>query len=264
MNGVYDTGIPPTAHNMAHTVFSNGSEFSFQDAQEAACSIGAKPLKTIHLVNCWRSNTLLRQIVMSPALGKAVARLMRWEACGCRVAQDQLWIKPPHSGPLTFHRDTPYLDFVPKEVCTVWIPFDDTTRPNVGTLEYCRGSHRWKGGRRGSAKQFYSADYKALLRTAAREHAMENGVPNSTNDAPLEIEPVLGASGCCSFHDGNTWHGSGCNTTDQWRRGLGIHYVRGDATLSKSCGKLWAPFRAPDGGDILLSEYFPLVAEPLT
>ena len=55
---------------------------------------------------------------------------------GARVAQDQIWAKPPGASPLVFHRDSPYFDFVPDDVITVWIALDDMTCDELGPLEY--------------------------------------------------------------------------------------------------------------------------------
>lgn len=273
VNAHYDTGnAPSNATALPPDLLCDGM-LSF-DAPVPPLRPGSKPRSTIHLINAWRCSRVLHGLVTSPALGAAVVRLMSWEAYGCRVAQDQVWIKPPSSGALSFHRDTPYLDFAPKEACTVWIPFDDLSVPNVGALEYCRGSHRWRGARRGSAKQFYKPDYTALLRIAAQDESearrSHNGSSGSTSGAddavPVAVEVVktFGCGGCCSFHNGNTWHGSGPNKTGGWRRGIGIHYIRGDATFSDDCGRLWQQFRSPDGSDVLLDEFFPRVTPPVS
>jgi hypothetical protein len=62
-------------------------------------------------------------IVRSKELGRAVAELAGWEA-GARVANDQVWAKPPGAAPITFHRDSAYFDFTPSDVVTVWLALD--------------------------------------------------------------------------------------------------------------------------------------------
>ncbi|KPA80255.1 putative phytanoyl-CoA dioxygenase [Leptomonas pyrrhocoris] len=263
LNGEYETGIPPSNANALPADLPRDGRLSFDDAAPVLRP-GAKPRTTIHLINAWRCNTTIAQLVTSPQLGVVVGRLMGWEKEGCRVAQDQVWIKPPSSGPLSFHRDTPYLDFVPKQVCTFWIPFDDISVPNVGALEYCRGSHRWLDGRRGSARQFYKPDYTALLRIAAQDEERVRSRSSCSSAPPVDVEVVNthGCAGCCSFHNSNTWHGSGPNATNGWRRGIGIHYIRGDATFGEDCGKLWQQFRHADGTTVLPDVFFPRVALP--
>lgn len=238
--------------------FSNG-RFSFAwKPPKAPMDEREKAAKTIHLINVHQGVPMFRDLVLSEALAACVVALMGWEAHGCRVAQDQVWVKPPRSGPLTYHRDTPYIDFDPKEVCTAWIPLDEVQSERVGTLEYCAGSHRWATGRRGSANQFYDSDYKALLHSAAELESLGHG--NAASPSPLRIAKVFGERGCCSFHDGSTWHGSAPNVTDGWRRGIGIHFVRGDAVLAGDAGKLWRGLLDAHEGDF--NRAFPLVCAP--
>ena len=45
-----------------------------------------------------------------------VAELAGWPSGACERSG---WVKPPGGAPLTFHRDSPYLDFVPNDVVTV-------------------------------------------------------------------------------------------------------------------------------------------------
>lgn len=259
LNGRYDTGIAPGRCNPIARRFLNAAgEFSFAPHVPAPGKPREKESTTIHVVNAWRSNRALAEMVCSPSLGACVVRAMGWEAYGARVAQDQVWVKPPHSVPLSFHRDTPYLDFVPKEVCTVWVPLDDVRVEGVGTLEYCAGSHLW-AARRGSANQFYSRHYCALLLAAAAEEGEE------AEAQAQRLTPVLGEAGCCALHHGLSWHGSGGNSTNGWRRGIGIHFVRGDAVLAADAGKLWQQL-APHcvGAAELDSDIFPLTCPPLT
>lgn len=235
INKDYDTGVPPANCSKIPQTFYVDGRFSFSIARKWSASPGNR---TIHLVNIWQASSIFRNLVTSPTLGQAVVKLMKWEDYGCRVAQDQVWIKPPHSGPLSFHRDTPYIDFSPKEVCTVWIPFDRVSK-ECGTLEYCSESHKWSEGRRGSANQFYNPDYRHLLELAAASEA-EGSNPETLHSCETkEIQYALVGEGGCSFHNGNTWHGSASNCTDGWRRGIGIHFVRGDALLAEDAGRLW-------------------------
>lgn len=256
LNGKYDLETPPAKVNNPSAALAVDKNFSFATGFSSSSpkKVGKAPTarqKTIHLVNVWKSNRLLKSLVTSPPLGTAVVRLMKWESDGCRVAQDQVWIKPPFSGPLSYHRDTPYIDFDPKEVCTVWIPFDALT-PDSGTLEYCAGSHRWNSTKRGSANQFYNNNYKALLVSAAEE----SGQSVDLNSSIYSVLPELGG---CSFHDGNVWHGSDCNNSTRWRCGIGIHFVRGNATLMPNMGSLWQQLQGASNTCIPNSDSFPKI-----
>lgn len=255
LNGSYDLGISPAKMNKSASSCASGKlPFSFKNANtNLLCS---KRSTTIHLINIWQSDSLFRTLVTSPRLGSVVVKLMGWEEVGCRVAQDQVWIKPPHSGPLSYHRDTPYIDFDPKEVCTVWIPFSELSS-DCGTLEYCAGSHRWNNERRGSANQFYDSNYKAMLESAAELEKRKNCKETAKSSATLEIHRVLTPPGGCAIHNGNTWHGSDGNHTDGWRCGIGIHFVRGDATLARDMGKLWKDLQGDATDVIPREEVFP-------
>lgn len=63
-----------------------------------------------------------------------------------------------------------------------------------------------------------------------------SATPNGSS-APLMTHLVQLPAGGCTIHNGNTWHGSNCNTgttADHWRRGIGIHYVHASARF-KQC-----------------------------
>ena len=128
-----------------------------------------KPLQTIHFINSHRCAKAVRELAVDPGIGRAVCELMQWP--GCRFAEDQLWLKPAGAGALSFHRDTPYFDFVPKEVATVWLPLDDLCGEAgraLGPLEYCDGSHRWSDARRGSASAFFHKKKQTPQQTNAQ------------------------------------------------------------------------------------------------
>ena len=89
-----------------------------------------------------------------------------------------MWAKPPGAAALTFHRDSAYFDFVPSDVVTVWIALDDMD-PELGPLEYVRGSHDWSDARVGSANQFFDTkDRFALMHDAAKREGIENPEAN--------------------------------------------------------------------------------------
>ncbi|KAL7581620.1 hypothetical protein ACA910_022174 [Epithemia clementina (nom. ined.)] len=71
--------------------------------------------KVVQVINVHKANHLFRQVATSPILGQVVAQLAGWTRTdsggGTRLAQDQMWAKPPQSPPLSFHRDAPYFMF---------------------------------------------------------------------------------------------------------------------------------------------------------
>jgi phytanoyl-CoA hydroxylase len=264
--GAYDKGVaPPKPLTKIDQAFS----FSGTVSQRSS-----KRIRTQHIINIWHCDSFFCSLATSKTLGRLVAQVCGWEERGCRLAQDQVWVKPPGAGPLSFHRDTTYFDVLPKEVVTVWFTFDATDGSGemegerLGPLEYCRGSHLWSLARRGSANQFFDPDYTAMLRDAAQKeidaHASTNVDAHDTWAVEcaksLDITRVKAAAGGFSVHNGNTWHGSGPNETSVYRRGIGLHFVPGDAVFNLTdVGTLWRPYTDPSGSDQLPEEWFPWV-----
>jgi ectoine hydroxylase-related dioxygenase (phytanoyl-CoA dioxygenase family) len=174
-------------------------------------------VKVLQVINVHKADAAFRQFACSMALGKVVAELAGWKD-GARLAQDQVWAKPPGAPPLVFHRDAPYFMFEPAHVVTVWLALDDMDA-ELGPLEYVRGSHKWGHGRIGSANQFFQSNGGlALLKSAAAKEGIVDD---------LDIVSMAGLrAGGLSIHDGLTWHGSGRNQSHKRpRRGLGLHFV---------------------------------------
>jgi phytanoyl-CoA hydroxylase len=208
--GKYDRGVPPTKAPKY-----DWHKLDRNDKRRRA---------TLQIINIRHCDSAFARVVHSPELGELVAALAGWT--GARVAQDQVWAKPPGAVALTFHRDTPYFAFVPERVVTVWITFDDLAGPDatrLGPLEYYPGSHRWES-HQGIATQFFDKDHRNHLKSAAEREA---GV---TYDESRIVRVVTPAGGL-SVHDGKTWHGSANNETTQFRRGIGIHFVRPDVVF---------------------------------
>jgi hypothetical protein len=193
------------------------------------------PFKVIQIINIHKADSVFRRLACDAALGRVVAQLAGWESVGARLAQDQVWAKPPGAPPLVFHRDSPYFMFEPPDVVTVWVALDDMDRA-VGPLEYVRSSHRWGEGRVGTANQFFQADYRTLLESAAARQDVHR----------VEVVSMAGLPrGSLSIHNGRTWHGSGRNqTSDRPRRGLGLHFVPANVRFTKEASKsrLWRSF----------------------
>ena len=204
--------------------------------------------KTLQIINIWKSDSDFQDVVLCSKLGEYVANLMGWS--GARVAQDQVWAKPPMSSALVFHRDSPYFDFEPADVLTVWIALDDMDQ-EVGPLQYVYGSHKWADFRSGSANQFFSkSDNKDLLFDAA--------LKSGNDPEELIFETVGVRAGGAGVHNGRTWHGSGKNeSSTRPRRGIGIHFVPADATFKEDLdekfgkegrGGMWKKLQDKYGG----------------
>eukprot|EP01091_Cochliopodium_minus_P003475 TRINITY_DN1337_c0_g1_i1.p1 TRINITY_DN1337_c0_g1~~TRINITY_DN1337_c0_g1_i1.p1 ORF type:complete len:298 (-),score=70.49 TRINITY_DN1337_c0_g1_i1:1057-1950(-) len=217
-----------------------------------------KENKTLQIINVWKANKSFYNLVRSSNLGRIVSKLAQWKD-GARLAQDQVWVKPPHSGPLSFHRDSTYFDFDPSDVVTVWISFDNLKfeeYEKLGPLEYVCGSHKWiEIKKTGSANQFFDPNYKSLVEKASKEQGIDS--------MDLRYVKVSIPPGGCSIHNGKTWHGSGFNTSDNPRRGMGIHFIPANAKFSttKKIGRLWMQYKNEDSND-LPDDYMPIVWSP--
>ncbi len=214
-------------------------------------------VKVLQIINVHKADSLFRKLATNHHLGSLVAQLAGWKT-GARLAQDQVWAKPPGAPPLVFHRDSPYFMFEPDDVVTVWFALDDMEE-ELGPLEYVKGSHRWGDGRVGSASQFFQQNGKSLLWSAAEREGI--------NPDDLEIVSMRGLKrGGMSIHHGRCWHGSGENKSkSKPRRGLGIHFVPANVrfTAEASHSKLWKSYVADveDPAMVELSdEDFPVTA----
>lgn len=221
--------------------------------------------KVLQVINVHKCDQLFRELGTNAHLGRIVAKLAGWKH-GARLAQDQVWAKPPGSPPLTYHRDSPYFMFSPSAVVTVWVAFDDMVE-ELGPLVYVKGSHKWGEGRVGSAGTFFQRDGGvSLLKSAAEREGL-----NFDQDVEFVSMAALEAGGI-SIHDGRCWHGSGGNKSERNpRRGLGLHFVPAEVRFTADAAKsrLWKRYVEPhiesglDVGDIELPEEdFPLVWSP--
>jgi len=194
------------------------------------------------VINVHKSDQLFRALATSKQLGKLVAELAGWE-CGARLAQDQVWAKPPGAPPLVFHRDSPYFMFTPSDVVTVWVALDDMDE-ELGPLCYVKGSHQWGDGRVGSANKFFQSDGgKSLLYSAAEREGIEDM-------SQLQFISMAGLkAGGISIHNGRTWHGSGKNESrNRPRRGVGLHFVPANVRFTTDARKssLWRKYIPSD------------------
>jgi ectoine hydroxylase-related dioxygenase (phytanoyl-CoA dioxygenase family) len=213
-------------------------------------------VKVLQIINIHKADSLFRKLETNVHLGQVVAELAGWKH-GARLAQDQIWAKPPGAPPLVFHRDSPYFMFEPSDVVTVWFALDDMD-PELGPLEYVRKSHLWGDGRVGSSSQFFQANVKKLLYSAAEREGIDPEQLDFVSMAGLK-------GGGMSIHHGKVWHGSSKNNSkNRPRRGLGMHFVPAEArfTSDASHSRLWGPYvenMEDPSQEELPNEDFPLV-----
>ena len=263
LKGTKPTISTTNTSSIHHT--TNGNQPTTSKKEKKKKEVGAigfsgnfQNVRVLQIINIHKADSVYRRFETDPNLAKLVACLAGWEQ-GARLAQDQVWAKPPGAPPLVFHRDSPYFMFTPSDVVTVWLAMDDMDE-ELGPLEYVKSSHIWGDGRKGSANQFFqSTNPKHLVESAANYEGI-------TLDQ-LEFVSLAGIpAGSMSIHDGKIWHGSGKNRSmSRPRRGLGLHFVPANVRFTHAAAKssLWKSYVNPekDPSEMELPEEdFPLSA----
>ena len=164
---------------------------------------------------------------------------------------DNVISKPPATKSLGFHQDSAYLSwFTPSDLLTCWIALDETSAEG-GTLEFARGSHRWRLAE--PEGEFHAPeDYRKPLYKAARQEGVE-----------ADIAYVEVPAGGGSFHHGWTWHGSGANHSSNPLRSLVLHAMRSDVeyvpeNFAQGIGPIYSRYKRL--ADNQLDEnYFPIL-----
>ena len=199
---------------------------------------------TRQICNAWKSDRSIARVVLRPDIGRACARLGGWR--GARLSQDNVLWKPPGGKALGFHQDSSYEQWaVPSEWVSCWIALEDTTAAQ-GTVEYVRGSHRWR--RWGMIEEFHGPeDPHSDLRRAAAAQGVEP-----------EFVPVEVPAGGGAFHDGWTWHGSDVNRSEAPRRSLVAHCMSSEARFHPEItGYLYSRYKR-FGDDTMDESFFPV------
>lgn len=116
LRGTYNRGVKPDK-----TPRRVKTQYSKEEPLKTALGFSGNTqgVKVMQIINIHKADKDFRAIATHPALGKLVAQLAGWSH-GARLAQDQVWAKPPQAPALSFHRDSPYFMFSPPHVMTVW------------------------------------------------------------------------------------------------------------------------------------------------
>ncbi len=207
------------------------------------------PTLTRQICNGWRADRTIARVVMRADFGRAIARLGGWP--GTRIMIDNVLWKPPGARSLGYHQDNAYLSwYTPSDLLSLWVALDRTSAQG-GTLEFVRGSHRWRHGV--PEGEFHGpADYCKFMHAAARREGVEPDI--------VYVEVPAGGG---SFHHGWTWHGSGQNRSDRPRRSLVLHAMRSDtrydpAHLREGTGVIYSRYKRL-ADDSIDENYFPVI-----
>jgi len=172
--------------------------------------------RTRQICNGWKADRVIARLALSETVGRLCAELMGWP--GARINQDNVIWKPPGAGPLGFHQDDAYQDWiVPASMVTCWMAMDDTSATG-GTIEYVAGSNHWPVEKK---KFTFHApeDYHQGLKQAAGAMGVQQ----------YQVDKITVRAGDAVFHHGRTWHGSGTNLTSTPRRSVVAHCMSSES-----------------------------------
>lgn len=148
----------------------------------------------------------VRALSADPALVRLVEALIGPDVA---VLFSQVFFKAPEGGgPKPAHQDNFYFGpNDPQGVVTAWVALDDATVDN-GCLFFGDGTHRGP----------------VHAHEAPRDEPFNLQLPADVlARQPMTPAPV--GRGGVSFHHGNTFHQSGPNRSDRWRRACALHYA---------------------------------------
>ena len=207
------------------------------------------PSLTRQICNGWKADRDIADVVLRQDIGKAIADLGAWP--GTRVMIDNVLWKPAGTRPLGYHQDSAYLDWYnPSDLLSCWIALDETTADG-GTIEFVRGSHKWKHSM--PEGEFHGPEeYRKYMEQAAEREGVEPEI--------VYIEVPKGGG---SFHHGWTWHGSGHNRATKPRRSLVLHAMRSDTEyvpehLNQGTGCIYSRYKRL-ADNIIDENFFPIL-----
>ena len=166
----------------------------------------------VQRINLWMTNGAVKELVCSPALGRAAAELAGLD--GVRIWLDQALVKQPFSPPTSYHLDDPYWSFSSHDAVTLWLALDDATVAG-GCLCYLPGTHR--------QARFDNVSIGPEIGALFEVYPEWRG-----------LEPVLCpvAAGSVVAHNGLVAHGALANMTPRRRFAMTVAYMPDGATYN--------------------------------
>ena len=171
----------------------------------------------LQIMNIWRNNEAVREIVFSRRLASVATALL--EVPGVRIYHDQALYKEPGGGHTPWHADQYYWPLSSDRTVTAWIPLQETPL-ELGPLEFSAGSASLTDGRDKEIGDESQAFLQAVLKEKGFRHVVE----------------AFGL-GDVSFHTGWTYHRAGPNVTDRMRKVMTMIYMDRDMKLMPPVNK---------------------------
>jgi len=159
----------------------------------------------LQLFNLWREDEVVKQLVLSPRLGKIAADLM--QTSGVRIYHDQALFKEGGGGITPWHADQYYWPLETDKTITAWMPLQATPLA-LGPLEFSAGSHQIVEGRELAIGDESELLIQQKLRVTDFLHVVE----------PFDAGEI-------SFHSGWLFHRAGPNVTSDVRKVMTVIYM---------------------------------------
>ncbi len=203
----------------------------------------------------WTFDADFRAAVFDSPVAEAACRLMA--ASKVNVFYDHLMLKEPGAvSPTPWHQDLNYWPVEGKQVCSVWIAFDEVDRTNGG-MEFVAGSHE-------AGHRYQPFDFRETDAVETEEFEPLPDVEAHRDDFDIltwDLKP-----GDAVVFSALTLHGAAGNATaNRRRRALSIRYAGDDARFIQR-RKMIKLLRDPGlkVGDILDSDLFPIAWPKVT
>ncbi|HEY9625720.1 MAG TPA: phytanoyl-CoA dioxygenase family protein [Coleofasciculaceae cyanobacterium] len=207
------------------------------------------PNATRQMSGLWRCDRTIASLSLSAEIARLNATLGGWT--GGRLATDSCWIKPPDAPEVLFHRNNTSVSCIdPATVITCWISLGHAS---AGALEFVPGSHLWPCHDRFQFLHAPAGDYRQPLWDAAQEVGLER--------SQVQLQTAEIPTGGCIFMQGDLWHGSGKNITDQTRRSFSISILPATSQfqpLGVGEGYIYSRYRSMEN-KVMDESFFPIL-----
>lgn len=197
----------------------------------------------------WLTNTLVRQFVLSPRIGKLAADLLGVPCV--RLYHDNVMSKEPGCGRTPWHNDDHHFPLATDDVVTVWIPVQETP-VEMGSLTFAQPFDAYSLVEDIPFSPSDTSYDQRVGETFSREQV-------SINEGPFDLGEI-------SFHHNKNFHTAGANRTERSRVVLsntyfadGARLVRNPTVISGDWQK-FAPGAYP--GDKLATKVNPICWPP--
>jgi hypothetical protein len=174
----------------------------------------------LSMTGTWKAHPLIRELALASPLPQIAAILMRSQKV--YLYDDQVLVKPPGTIEKTaWHQDLGYDNIQGTKVCGIRVPADRET-PEVGLVEYLRGSHK-------SGKIF---KVNFFISDAASPKDDGEEIPAiDGHEQDFDLVCYAPEPGDVVVHHLGTLHGAGGNrSTVDTRRAVTIRYGGDDVT----------------------------------